>query len=190
MSCLKKTDRRPERSRLALLNAFRELILKRGYEAITINDIAANANVGRSTFYLHFASKDEILKQSISPLLSVLAGLLQNRVSLRNLHLVIEHFSGNRCFAAALFGGPTRSLLSCFLADMIEENLAAKYENSRLGKAILSPHLLAAYVAESQIALLHAWLSQNRSEDTVEDLSQALSVSSKALVSAILGANP
>ncbi len=38
------------------------LILKEGYDAISIQDITDKANLGRATFYLHFKDKDELLQ--------------------------------------------------------------------------------------------------------------------------------
>ena len=56
-----KTDRRVQRTRELLQKALIELISERGYDAITIQDIVDRANVGRTTFYLHYSSKDELL---------------------------------------------------------------------------------------------------------------------------------
>ncbi len=55
-----KTDRRIERTRELLQKALMKLIAERGYDAITIQDIVARANIGRTTFYLHYNSKDEL----------------------------------------------------------------------------------------------------------------------------------
>ena len=55
-----KTDRRVQRTRELLQKALIELISERGYDAITIQDIVDRANVGRTTFYLHYNSKDEL----------------------------------------------------------------------------------------------------------------------------------
>jgi AcrR family transcriptional regulator len=55
-----KTDRRVLRTRELLQKALIDLISKRGYDAITVQDIVDQANVGRTTFYLHFNSKDEL----------------------------------------------------------------------------------------------------------------------------------
>ncbi len=57
----KKTDRRIQRTRGLLQGALVELIMEKGYEAITIQDILDRANVGRSTFYEHFYDKDDLL---------------------------------------------------------------------------------------------------------------------------------
>ena len=39
-------------------DAFIALILEKGYEAVTVQEIIDRANVGRSTFYAHFESKE------------------------------------------------------------------------------------------------------------------------------------
>ena len=56
-----KTDRRVQRSRELLQQALIELISECRYDAITIQNIVDRAGVGRTTFYLHYSSKDEIL---------------------------------------------------------------------------------------------------------------------------------
>jgi AcrR family transcriptional regulator len=55
----KKTapDRRILRTRRSLLDALVGLILEKGYEAVTVQDVIDRADVGRSTFYAHFHDK-------------------------------------------------------------------------------------------------------------------------------------
>jgi len=55
-----KTDRRIQRTRELLERALIDLLGERGYDAITIQDIVDRANVGRTTFYAHYSSKDEL----------------------------------------------------------------------------------------------------------------------------------
>ena len=54
-------DRRVRRTRAALRRAIVELVLEQGYGAITGDDIAAEADVTRATFYKHYANKEELL---------------------------------------------------------------------------------------------------------------------------------
>jgi AcrR family transcriptional regulator len=57
----RKTDRRIERTHALLRDALMALIVEKGYDTITVQDIADKANVARTTFYLHFKDKDELL---------------------------------------------------------------------------------------------------------------------------------
>ncbi|MFN8457385.1 MAG: TetR/AcrR family transcriptional regulator [Anaerolineae bacterium] len=57
----KPTNRQAHRTQMALKTAFIELLQELNYEAITIENIADRANVGRSTFYRHYNSKPDLL---------------------------------------------------------------------------------------------------------------------------------
>lgn len=57
----KRTDRRIGRTRRRLKEALLQLIQERGYEEIAVEDITRRADVGRSTFYSHFKSKEDLL---------------------------------------------------------------------------------------------------------------------------------
>lgn len=57
----RKVDRRIQRTRTLLRDALMRLIIARGYDEITIQDITDEANVARTTFYLHFSDKDDLL---------------------------------------------------------------------------------------------------------------------------------
>jgi AcrR family transcriptional regulator len=54
-------DRRVRRTRRNLAEALTDLILERGYEVITVQDILDRADIGRSTFYAHFRDKEALL---------------------------------------------------------------------------------------------------------------------------------
>src|SRR5947209_7875960 len=59
-----KTDRRVQRTRDLLQKALIDLIGECGYDAITIQDIVDRANVGRTTFYVHYSSKEDLFMSS------------------------------------------------------------------------------------------------------------------------------
>jgi AcrR family transcriptional regulator len=57
-------DRRVRRTRRILHEALISLVLEKGYERITVQDILDRADVGRSTFYAHFRDKEALLVTS------------------------------------------------------------------------------------------------------------------------------
>ena len=54
-------DKRQEKTLKAIYDAFAKLINNKDYDDITIQDILDEANVGRSTFYCHFKTKNDLL---------------------------------------------------------------------------------------------------------------------------------
>jgi AcrR family transcriptional regulator len=66
-------DRRVARTRALLQQAHLSLILEKGYEATTVEDICQVANVGRSTFYAHYASKEDLKRSGLEQLREELA---------------------------------------------------------------------------------------------------------------------
>ena len=61
----KKVDRRIQRSRKLLQDALITLILEKGYDSITVQNIIDEANVVRSTFYDHYMDKDDLMANSL-----------------------------------------------------------------------------------------------------------------------------
>ncbi len=56
-------DRRQRRSRKAIMEAFISLLEEKSYQRITVQEIIDGADVGRTTFYAHFPTKDDLLAE-------------------------------------------------------------------------------------------------------------------------------
>lgn len=70
-----QTDRRVRRTRDLLHRSLIALILEKGYTRVTVQNIIDRADVGRTTFYTHFQSKDDLLMDSgLDHLRAILAG--------------------------------------------------------------------------------------------------------------------
>ncbi len=64
----RRRDRRIDRTRLLLRQALISLMEERGWDEVDVREICDRANVGRSTFYLHFRNKAELLANGFDDL--------------------------------------------------------------------------------------------------------------------------
>jgi AcrR family transcriptional regulator len=152
-----RADLRVDKTRSALLVAFRELVLAEHYEDISVADIADRAGVSRSTLYEHFAGKDGILAASIAGPFSILVDTLKSGYDVSRLIGLLEHFWGNRRLARAIFLGPIRRKTVPVLVRLIEKQMIAA-GLSRRGALILPMRLAAVQLAEILLAPVIAWL--------------------------------
>ena len=56
-------DRRQRKTRKAIFDAFEELMANGHYSQVTVAQIIERADIGRSTFYAHFETKDDLTEQ-------------------------------------------------------------------------------------------------------------------------------
>jgi AcrR family transcriptional regulator len=82
----KRGTRQVQRTKHLLEEACIALILEKGYEAVTIQDILDRANVGRSTFYVHYRDKEDLLMSRFQALQQAFE---------EHARLVLEHQSSD-----------------------------------------------------------------------------------------------
>lgn len=84
----KQLDRRVRRTRIRLRDALIQLILEKGYDNITIQEITDTADLSRATFYLHYKDKDELLASSLEEMFDELMDSVKDLMLRRKLELV------------------------------------------------------------------------------------------------------
>ena len=176
-----KTDRRVERTRQLLQKALIELIRERGYDAITIQDIVDRANVGRTTFYLHYNSKDELFISCHEAIVSDFRigplhplsreELLSPEVPLGMIS-AYRHLEEARPLLYSIFQGKDSLLMLRRIRDWnaqeIEASLRAAFNEAEI---TIPFDVLANYLAGAQIALIQWWL-EKRQPYTLQNLAQ------------------
>lgn len=71
-----KTDRRIQRTRLALRKALLEIIKEKKYDSISVEEITQRANLGRATFYLHYKDKEDLLVDEFNEIVNERARII------------------------------------------------------------------------------------------------------------------
>jgi AcrR family transcriptional regulator len=66
-------ERKQRQARQRIIEAARELFLERGFDAVSVGDIAERAEVGRTTFFRHFGDKQEVVFANEQELLETIA---------------------------------------------------------------------------------------------------------------------
>ena len=75
----KKTDRRIRRTRDRLGDALVELMQEKPFNTISVQDVLDRANVGRSTFYVHYRDKDDLFLSDVDEFWEAIATMLSRR---------------------------------------------------------------------------------------------------------------
>ena len=178
-----KTDRRVQRTRELLQKALIELIGERVYDAITIQDIVNRANVGRTTFYLHYSSKDELFLSCheaivsqfrIGPFHPISREELLSPEPPAGITSAYRHLADARGQLNSIFQGKDGFLMLRRIRDWnaqeIESSLRAAFAEA---DSAIPLDVLANYLAGAQVALVYWWLEKRRPYK-LEDLAQML----------------
>jgi AcrR family transcriptional regulator len=139
------------RTRAALVAAFNELALGHR-KRISVADIVARADVGRSTFYAHYRGADDIRLEAMSRPLAGLADAAAGIGDEARMAGLIAHFWENRALARDTFAGRMQGKVTRLLADMIEARLGE-------GPLALPSRLAALQLAEAALAPLRGWVA-------------------------------
>lgn len=165
-----KPDARVRRTRAQLGNALLHLIVEKPINEVTVQDVLDRAGVGRSTFYLHFRDKDDLLISQLEMFLETMSTALSVRKD--KSHRVVpvaelfDHIGNqNKLYRVLSESGHLKDffdLAEGYFARGIERRLV---ESRRL--AHLSQRELAARAAAfsgSLLSLMRWWLDRGEKE--------------------------
>lgn len=162
-----KDDRRSRRTRTLLGNALIELMQEKHFESITVQDILDRADVGRSTFYLHYTDKESLLLSQIATIIHELEGYAAGSDSkqhglLPSLELFRHVKEQRRLMQAFLWGRGVEILTHDFqgqVSRIIEGNIHAIIgEPVRFSVPV---SVMAKFVASTFLMLLRWWFDED-----------------------------
>lgn len=179
MTAQTKDDRRSQRTRQALGEALTGLMLEKPYDKITVQDISQRADVGRSTFYAHYAGKDSLLADNFERMLDGLAlmwSVAAKPAQIFPLALFLQHVRRQRRLYDALTRGRGLEFLftqgQAAVARVIEKRLTAGLSRT----PPVPTAVMAQALAGSVLALVKWWIDRKMPypPETMEAMFQAL----------------
>lgn len=154
-----RSDRRARRSRHQLRLALLELLRKRPYDAITVQEIVDTADVGRSTFYAHFTDKDDLLVDNVRHLVGDLIGVDAGRGLLFPTLPLLHHVADQDDLYRRLARGRAMSLVLDAARDELAESLHERLRARTGGAETAVPlPLLATMVAGMLMTAIAHWV--------------------------------
>lgn len=161
-------DRRIQKTKKLLHEALGFLIREKPYDEIVVQEILDRANVGRSTFYMHFRDKDDLLISGIYDMLCSVhatelpsSGKRYERIISFSIP-IFEHIHGHRHTAGAKMGTRGRAIihehLQKVLAERIADDVRKHFQRRRKMAVEIPPDLLVQHVASTFILVLNWWV--------------------------------
>lgn len=160
-------DRRIQKTTNLLREALVSLIAEKPYDSIVVKEILDRANVGRSTFYMHFRDKDDLLVSGIHDMLGPVpsptraAGKDNEWILWFSLPVFEHHYRhahawrdriGHR--GRAILHEHLRRALTEIIAEAIKKDLRLQRKSARHVPA----NLFSSYVASTFVLVLNWWL--------------------------------
>jgi AcrR family transcriptional regulator len=161
-------DRRVQRTRNMLLDAFLDLMIEKGYEAITVQDVIDRANIGRSTFYLHFTDKENLLSSSIGQLMEFIKE--QSRIRIESSSdsgfrfgfslAMLQHAQSHKRIYKAIVGKKGEAPVMWRMKEMLVGLVREQMPTPAPGNAI-PKDLTVDFVIGTFMTVLSWWMDQN-----------------------------
>jgi AcrR family transcriptional regulator len=159
-------DRRVRRTRAALRDAFLALVSEKGYEKITIQDILDRADVGRSTFYVHYRDKEALLIALFDAMRDQLERELADIPASDPVDvtlpaaLLYEHAYRNQRTYRALCGRQGGALVQRYLRRLIGD-LLRKHLRPHISRADVPAEVAAEFYTSAALGLLVWWIDHD-----------------------------
>lgn len=182
----KKTDLRVQRTRKMIIEAFFKLVETKGYEAVTIQDIADEAMINRATFYAHFKDKQHLYDAIFTFTLSAFTAILDsqqlvngNRVRVKHIEELLTqlyiNIQENKSFFLTIMDNNFNEHFRKRLAEIIEEKYATIFSQLRITENDIDVPIdfVIEYMTSIFIGTLHWWIT-SETDMTPNHLAQSV----------------
>lgn len=164
----RKDDRRVIRTRKLLRESMYTLILERGYDEISIQDVTDHANLARATFYLHYREKDDLLEdlvhQVFEKFLESSAQFMPDKSNLHSpkaIQSLFEIAESQYDFYRIMTMGKGATKTAFYLHKLLREGYArgfSQLESAKHCRLTLPHDFLQSYSSGALLSLIFWWL--------------------------------
>lgn len=174
-------DRRQQKTRTAIFSAFTSLLAEKSYSKITVQEIIDAANVGRTTFYAHFETKDDLLKELCEELFGHIIGSAMDCTHTHGLYSdgsapesvfchLLQHLQENHKNIIALLSCESSEMFLRFFKDSLNELVRSQFINqNRKANTDIPEDFLINHISGSFVEMVLWWIKGHRKQ-TPEDL--------------------
>jgi AcrR family transcriptional regulator len=166
-------DRRVRRTRKLLHDAFISLVIEKGYEKTTIQDILDRADVGRSTFYVHYRDKEALLTANFDAMHEQLEHELDQIAATDPVDvalpaaLLFEHAYRNQRMYRAMCGRQGGALVQRHLRRLIGDVLRKRLRPQLQQVGEVPADVAAEFYTSAALGLLVWWIDKDFCGDHV-----------------------
>jgi AcrR family transcriptional regulator len=168
----RKPDRRVLRTRKQLSESLMALILEKGYDAVTIEEITERADLGRTTFYLHYKDKDELLYKSLEAVFDDLVAQIEPYpveewplTGERLSGMAFRHADENAHLYQIILSGQGGTAIAQRIREYIAQTairiIQTHYADHISGSSV-PIEVLGNYIASSMMGLITWWLENGQ----------------------------
>lgn len=172
-------ERRRLRTRKLLIETALQLVLEKGYDSVSIQDITDRADLGRGTFYIHFKDKEEIVWTAIQELFQELEEEAHQQLDRRMPQVeyhgflnIFRHAEKHRDLYRVMFGRQGAVVLTAraqdFLADAFLYDIRNAPEPTEIDFNI--PEEIEAQILTGVIARLLFWWLETPNDYSAEQM--------------------
>ncbi len=188
----KTLDRRVIKTRTAIREALKSLVVAKGFKGVSISSIAREANIDRKTFYLHYESIDDLVESLIKEHLTEVSEVITRLPSEANLKEALSIFfteisaiiMNNIDFYRYLSGNLSIDYVIKHLSEpLLEWILELNPSLSAIDEAILS-YLLSFHIA-GVVAMYDSWLQSPESD--AEGIAEVSSLAAEVVFNSFEG---
>lgn len=174
-------DRRQQKTRTAIFTAFSRILAQKSYSKITVQEIIDAANVGRTTFYAHFETKDDLLKALCEELFGHIVssaldcththGLYSDRNAPESVfcHL-LQHLQEDENNILELLSCESSEIFLRYFKDSLNKLIQNQFVNqNRKNNTDISQDFLVNHISGSFVEMVLCWI-KGRMKQTPEEL--------------------